>query len=77
MAILEECCMASADMQWLIYSGERILAHGHLVLSPTYGEGDILILVWITLVLALALALYFLVCIKSVEPVVGFLPNFH
>ena len=28
VAILVECCMASADMQWLIYSGERIEAHG-------------------------------------------------
>ena len=27
----EECCMASADMQWLIYSGERIVAHWSLL----------------------------------------------
>ena len=26
VAILEECCMASADMQWLFYSGGRIVA---------------------------------------------------
>ena len=32
VAMLEECCMASADMQWLFYSGEQIMAHGHLVL---------------------------------------------
>ena len=32
MAILEESCMASADMQWPFYSGEQIVAHGPLVL---------------------------------------------
>ena len=26
----EECSMASADMQWLFYSGEQIVAHGLL-----------------------------------------------
>ena len=31
MAILEESCMASADMQWLFYSSERVMAHGPLV----------------------------------------------
>ena len=31
LATLEECCMASADMQLLVYSGERIVAHGPLV----------------------------------------------
>ena len=31
MAILEECCIASADMQWLFYSGERIVGHGPLI----------------------------------------------
>ena len=31
VAILEEFCMASADMQWPICSGERIVAHGLLV----------------------------------------------
>ena len=32
VAILEECCRASADMQWLFFSGERIVAHGPLVM---------------------------------------------
>ena len=32
VAILEECCMASADMQWVFYSGERIVIHRPLVL---------------------------------------------
>ena len=32
MVILEESCMASADMQWQFYSGERIVAHGPLLL---------------------------------------------
>ena len=36
VAVLEECCMASVDMQLLLYSGERILAHGPLVSSPEY-----------------------------------------
>ena len=31
MAILEECCMASEDTQWLFYSGEQIVAHEALV----------------------------------------------
>ena len=31
VAILKECCMASADMQILFYSDERIVAHGPLV----------------------------------------------
>ena len=31
MVILEESCMASADIQWPFYSGERIVAHGPLV----------------------------------------------
>ena len=31
VAILEECCMVSADMQWLFYSGEQIMAHRPLV----------------------------------------------
>ena len=31
MAILKEICMASADMQWPFYSGERIMAHKPLV----------------------------------------------
>ena len=35
VAILEESCMASADMQWLFYSGERIVVHGPLVLIST------------------------------------------
>ena len=30
VAILEECCLASADMQWLFYSGEQMAAHGPL-----------------------------------------------
>ena len=30
VAILEECCMTSADMQWLFHSDERIVAHGSL-----------------------------------------------
>ena len=37
VAILEEFCMASADMQWPICSGERIMAHGPLVyFRPNY-----------------------------------------
>ena len=32
VAILEDCCMGSADMQLLFYSGEQIVAHGPLVL---------------------------------------------
>ena len=31
VAVLKECCMASADMQWLFYSGEQIVAHRPLV----------------------------------------------
>ena len=31
VAVLEECCMATAGMQWLFYSGEQIVAHGPLV----------------------------------------------
>ena len=31
VAILEECCMAFIDMQWLFNSGERIVTHGYLV----------------------------------------------
>ena len=31
VAILEECCMAFANMQTLFLSGERIVAHGPLV----------------------------------------------
>ena len=31
VAILEECCMASADTQWLFYSVEQIVAHWPLV----------------------------------------------
>ena len=31
VVIFEECCMASADMQWLFYSDKRIVAHGPLV----------------------------------------------
>ena len=31
VAVLKECCMASADMQWLFYLGERIMARGPLV----------------------------------------------
>ena len=31
MTILEESRMASADMQWPFYAGERIVAHGPLV----------------------------------------------
>ena len=31
VAILEECYMASADMQWLFYSGERSMAHEPLI----------------------------------------------
>ena len=30
VAILEVYCMASADMQWTFYLGERIVAHGSL-----------------------------------------------
>ena len=30
VAVLEECCMAFANMQWLFLSGERIVAHGPL-----------------------------------------------
>ena len=33
VAILEESCMASADMQWLFYSGEQMVALGPFVLS--------------------------------------------
>ena len=38
MAILEEFCMTPADMQWLFYSVERIVAHWPLVTSvfPVY-----------------------------------------
>ena len=32
MAILEEFCIVSADIQWLYYSDERIMAHGPLIL---------------------------------------------
>ena len=31
VAILEEYCIASAVMQWLFYSGERIMAYGPLL----------------------------------------------
>ena len=31
VAILEKCCMAFANMQWLFLPGERIVAHGPLV----------------------------------------------
>ena len=31
VAILEECCMASAVMQWLFYSVEQVVAHWPLV----------------------------------------------
>ena len=34
VAILEEYCMAFANMQQLFLSGERIVAHGHLVTLP-------------------------------------------
>ena len=45
MAILEECCMASADMQWLFYSGEQIVVYGPLVFYvPSSDSGDILFL---------------------------------
>ena len=30
-AILEEYCMASADIEWLFHSGEQVMAHGPLV----------------------------------------------
>ena len=30
---LEKCCITSAYLQWLCHSGERILAHGPLVLK--------------------------------------------
>ena len=33
---LKECCMASADMQWLLYSGEQIVAYGPLVSLQNY-----------------------------------------
>ena len=33
VAILEECCMAYADMQCLFYSGERIVVHEPLVIT--------------------------------------------
>ena len=36
VAILEECCMSSPDMQWLFYSGEWIVAQGPLVCIVTY-----------------------------------------
>ena len=35
MAILKECCMASADIQWLFYSGEQMVTHGLLVFYLT------------------------------------------
>ena len=31
VAILEECCMSTADMQWLIHTGERVDVHGPFV----------------------------------------------
>ena len=31
VALLKECCMVSAKMQWLFYSGEWIVAHQRLV----------------------------------------------
>ena len=31
VAILDECCRASADMQWPFYSGKRIVTHEPLV----------------------------------------------
>ena len=45
----------------------------------SYGEGDIMFLVWIQLAFMLAslLARYFLVYTISCESVVGFLPNLH
>ena len=35
VAELEEWYIAAADMQWLVYSGERIIAHGPLGLENT------------------------------------------
>ena len=32
VAVLEECCMASADTQWLFYPSERIVTHEGLAL---------------------------------------------
>ena len=29
---LEKCCITSAYLQWLCHSGERVVAHGSLVL---------------------------------------------
>ena len=35
-SVSEECCMAFADIQWLFYSGEQIVAHGPLLVSFSY-----------------------------------------
>ena len=35
VALLGKCCLASADMQWLFYSGEQIVALGSLVTCLT------------------------------------------
>ena len=36
VAILEECYMAFADMQWLFYSGEQIVAYEPIVTNSFY-----------------------------------------
>ena len=42
VAMLEECCMSSADMQWLFDSGKQIMAHGPLFhCSLGVGEKDL------------------------------------
>ena len=41
LEILEECYMASADMQWLFYTGEHIVTHGPLVLFSSENRVDI------------------------------------
>ena len=51
------------------------LKYQYFFVPPTYGEGDMLILVRI--LLELASMSRFLVCTISCEPVVGFLWNFH
>ena len=35
---LEKCCITSAYLQWLCHSGERVVAHGPLVLLATFWE---------------------------------------
>ena len=35
---LEKCCITSAYLQWLCYSGERAVARGPLVLEYSYNE---------------------------------------